>query len=768
MSAQKGTPRALLYGVKDVSPSPVTAVAEVLPQQLPLAPLLTQKGPTHAIVDAVQFASIFGSLSLEPTSKYCNHQTMGLARAFANGGKAMIYRIEPNDAKTSILRLSVELIPNTMPVYARESDGSIRLHPTGHPSAGQPVIEEVGGVPQYTHGYRAVVWLGTDIYQDLTKRPFGAASQVSAYRLGSVTPQGTSIPLGLLHDATGTITDHTPSSVLYPICDLKVSSFGEWGNNIGLRMISPTTDDAQPFDTATALNLRSFLYRFALVERSTRSGSAILKEMIGGGAFSDLTFKQNAVDQQTGISFSMDEVFIDKYQKVNDPNFYPLYGPFGDIHVYHNELNTLLSRITQGETVGGFTLPGEKGFDATALLYGRAAGLEFANVANQHLFNIFSGYDFNGVPYFTYDVDSSVAYGGVSLKGDRTVYASGGSDGLVSDVNGFPDRLQNLRIYDDKCFDLFSTFDTNQVVRFMDIPKYPISTIWDTGFSLETKKAALWPMAVRKDIVTILTPQSIGDYTTVPGNPDPVWVKKPRMTPEQQRSTAAILRAIAQNYPESTVYGTPVCRVGIVGHTGYLLNSTYNDFLPLTIDLWDKVTAYMGASNGLWTDNKRMDRYPNNVVTLFRDVDSSYQNDQAYDSSWDIGLMWVQSSDTRQSFYPAFQTVYTDDTSVLNSLVTVFCVSTIEKTVIESWIRHVGNSDLTDDEFIASVNNYITNRLKGSRFGGRFVFRVDTYFTQQDKELGNRWTTDVHLFTNVMKSVGQFSIVSHRLEELAA
>lgn len=768
MSAQKGTPRALLYGVKDVSPSPITSVAEVLPQQLPLVPLLCQKGPLSAIVDSVQFQTLFGAQTLEPTSKFCNHQTMGLRRAFAQGGMAMIYRIKPTNAKTAMLRVSLELIPNTMPVYARESDGSIRLHPTGQPNAGQPVIEEVGGVPQYTHGYRAVLWLGTDIYQDLTKRDFGKGAPVSAFRLGSVTPQGTSTPLGLLHDATNAIPDHTPSSVLYPLFDLPVSSFGEWGNNIGLRLISPTTDDAQPFDTALGLNLRAFMYRLALVERSTRTGSAIVKEMLGGGIMSDLTFKQNAVDPQTGISYSVDDVFIDKYQKTNDPNFYPVYGPFGDVYVYHDQINALLTRITQGETIAGFTLPGEKGFDQVALAYGRASGLGFADVRNQHLLNIFSGYDFNGVPYYTLDVDSSVAYGGISLKGDRTVYASGGDDGLVSDVNGFPDRLKNLQIYDDQCFDLFTNFDTNPDVRFMDIPKYPISTIWDTGFSLQTKKAALWPMAVRKDIATILAPQSIGDYTTVPGNPDPVWVKKPRLTPDQERSITAILRSTAQNYPESTVYGTPVCRVGIVGHTGYLLNSAYTDFLPITIDLWDKVTAYMGASNGNWTDTKRMDRYPNNVVGLFRDVNSSYQNDQAYDSSWDLGLMWVQSSDTRQSFYPAFQTVYTDDTSTLNSLITVFCVTTIEKVVIESWIRHTGNTDLSDDEFIASVNNYILNRLKGQRFGNRFAFKVDTYFTLQDKTLGNRWTTDVHMYSNTMKSVGQFSIISHRLEELAA
>lgn len=766
MSINKGTPRSVLFGIKDVSPSQQTAAPEQLPQHLPLVPLLTEKGPEFAIVDSVQLAAMHGSISLEPTSKFCNHQTMLASKVIARGNMIAAVRIKPENAKTSMLRISLELIPNTMPVFERENDGGVKLHPIGHPQAGQPVILEIAGEPQYTNGYRAVLWVGTDIYADVTKRGYSDGSVVSAYRLGSFTPPGAGAPLGVLTDPDNVLPDFTPSSVLYPIMDLEASSFGEHGDGYGLRVISPTTDDAQPFDTATALSVRAYLYRLAVTVRNSRGNSAVLKEMLGGGVMSDLTLKQNAVQQSTGFSFSLDEVFIDKYQKTNDPNFNPVYGPFGKVHVYHSELNQLLNRITQGEIVGGFTIPGEKQFDTMAAPFGRVAGVGFTDAANSHLFNIFSGYDYNGVPYFTYDVDNSVAYGGTSLKGDRTVYASGGSDGLEVDSNGFPDRLKNLQIYDDAVKVLFDNFHTNETIRFMDMAKYPISTIWDSGFSLETKKSMLWPMALRKDLFVVQVPQSIADYTTVPGETDPVWVKKPRLTREQQRSVAGILRATAQNYPESTVYGTSVCRVVILGHTGFLLNSTYSDYLPLSVDLADKVANYMGAANGNWVDGRRFDRHPLNVVTTMRDVDSDYQTEQAYDVSWDLGLVWVQSSDRRSCFYPAFQTVYTEDTSVLNSMITVMACCTIEKVVHQAWIRHTGNTDLDDAQFIKSVNEFVLSQLTGARFGARFAFEVDTYFTAQDKLLGNQWTTDVHIYTNVMKSVGKFSIVSHRLDEL--
>jgi len=280
---------------------------------------------------------------------------------------------------------------------------------------------------------------------------------------------------------------------------------------------------------------------------------------------------------------------------------------------------------------------------------------------------------------------------------------------------------------------------------------YPQSVIYDTGFSLETKRKMLTPLGLRKDIAVVLGTQD---------------VSQPQNTAEQESSTAIALRTEARLYPESEVYGTPVCRALVVGHSGHLVNSQYKSLLPLTIQLADMASRFMGAANGQWERDRGFDTAPYNQVSMFKDVNCTYKRQRVYDRDWDSGLVWVQNFDRRSLFFPAFQTVYDDATSVLNSAINMFIVVEIEKVAERTWRQLTGTSKLSREQFIERSNSLIEDATT-ERFDDRVIVVPRTYFTNYDEALGYSWSCDIELYLNNMMTVGTFTVVSRRRSDFA-
>jgi len=284
----------------------------------------------------------------------------------------------------------------------------------------------------------------------------------------------------------------------------------------------------------------------------------------------------------------------------------------------------------------------------------------------------------------------------------------------------------------------------------MDMAKYPITTIWDTGFDLATKKTLLQPMSLRKDILTILSTQDVN--TALNNN-------------NAETSIATALRTAALQYPESEYYGTKTCRAAIIGHGGTLINDTASPLVPMTIDLADKVAAYMGSQNAVMVTGNAFDIYPNNVVTKLRDVNLTYKSGSVRNANWALGLTWVQQFDQRQLFYPAVQTVYDDDTSVLNSLLVAFIVAYCEKVVEQTWKQLTGRTDLTNAQFITQSDALIADAVKG-RFDNRVVIVPNTFFDTNDVARGYSWSCYIYIYANVMKTVGTYTLITRRMEDL--
>ena len=102
----------------------------------------------------------------------------------------------------------------------------------------------------------------------------------------------------------------------------------------------------------------------------------------------------------------------------------------------------------------------------------------------------------------------------------------------------------------------------------------------------------------------------------------------------------------------------------VIGHAGQLLTEYPRPLVPMTFDFAAKVSNFMGAAK--WRDQYAFDLEDRKEVSILQRVNNTWKTPAGYDQSWENNLVYVQYGDRSNLFYPKFQTVYRDDTSVLN------------------------------------------------------------------------------------------------------
>lgn len=757
-------PRTYLLGINDVSERQIPVEQIEIPSHLPYMPFFAEKGPANPQITQLGAAiKHYGSRSFDVTSEYATHQTPFINLAIGNGNPVMLHRIIPPNAKTAMLRLSVEVIETELPSYERNADGSIhytfdaygqRIPKTnGSPIKGYRLVFHTTVepyIPQYTPTLN--VDGGASQAEPMTLATadgaalFGTATPVSAYRQGNVAPSVSSTDVTSLGS-----TDKT--STLYPLFDLLVADPGGYGNRLGLRIQLPSTRSATPIDLASVYVNNSYLYRLGLVERSLADDTLIQLPTKLGELSLDVSFKPGARTDRTGIVLDIAERFINNYKEDTEDYNFP--APFDKLHVYRESF----------ETVSNLLLTSEAMYDSERVGFGSAA------IANKpYLLNLLGGTDEQGIPYFTIDTRHSAVFGGVSVSNDTTLFASLGNDGLPKNADGTFDQLGIYALYDEAVRNIAETFDTNPSIRFKNYAKYPMTAIWDSGFSIDTKKSLLNILSIRKDVNVVLGTHAVMDYTMQanPGDSANPYIRKPTWMPatttEEELSISGMLKTYAALYPESEIYGTPVCRVDIAGLSGRVLNSAYTKRLPLTYEYLNKVTKFMGSPNGRWDSNQAFDQRGNNLVELMTDINITWMDENVADKAWANGLIYVEDYDTKRLFFPAFRTVYNNDTSVLNSSITKWAACLIERVCHMTWRNLTGNAKWSPSRFLDESDREIAAAL-ADVFDDRFIIRPETFYTEADQARGYSWSTNVHIYAPNMKTVGTFSIVSHRLED---
>lgn len=680
MSAIKNAaPYARLLGIKDESGRTVTAEAEALPIHLPHVFIYGERGPLEPqVVFGSSLTKTYGVNSLDYRKKFANHQTVLLNTLNENANQVMVQRLVPTDIKPKArIALCLELLPTKVKLYDRNADGSYKLDTSGNPI-------ETGTT---TDGYKGRWFL------DAVTGTFGA----TATRAGTMTD-----------------TDNN-ESVIYPIIDLEVAHYGSYGNGLGMRLWAPTALSTVAVNEKVVEDQLAQLYRLQFVEKADDNVTNNVKQTLAGEQYVEFSFKEGAIDRFVDMDIHFDTAVIPAYQDLETPGQTPVWGPFGKAYLYQANIETILGLIYTKEKAFG--------------LISQADGAE-------HLINLCSGIDYNGIPHYAYTV-ATTAESGLLMSENTTHYATGADDGTMSDA-AFDLLVRNqMKNYGDLDY------------PFLDDAMYPHTCFYDTGFSIDTKKALLTPLGLRKDVYVVLSTQDISDDQN---------------TIAEESSMAIALRAAARMYPESEIYGTKTCRALVVGHSGYLINSKYKGLLPLTIEIAAKCANYMGASNGQFKPGLGFDMNPYNQITMFRNVNCTFKKAEVRNKDWDNGLVWVQRYDRQSLFIPAVQTVYDDDTSIINSAINMMIAVELQKVSQRVWRDLTGISSLTADQFIERSDRLINERTK-DRFDNRVIIKPETYYTDADTARGYSWSTKIHMYGNNMKTVGTMTVVPHRMED---
>lgn len=515
----------------------------------------------------------------------------------------------------------------------------------------------------------------------------------------------------------GTLTDGATQSNIYPMFELAVSGHGKYGDNVGFRLWAPTVADATPLNDYVVNDTRAYLYRLSFIERADAKSTPVITRGLNGQTYVDFGLKPDMYYEPTAQLFHADSVVIPGYRDTDmTKGTAPEFGPFERFKVYQEHIDTV-----------------------SALLFAAEQSHQDWAEGDQYMVNLLSAYDENGNPYTTFQL-LDVFDGGLSLNDQANLYAVGGADGDLSDA-----------AFDDLVYKQLTNFGT-LYNEFLDIAKFPQSVFYDSGFSVKTKKAIPKIIGARKDVWIALATQD---------------VSQPQNSVDAESSMAIALRAACEMQPEAELYGTSVVRAAIVGHSGYLINSEYKKLVPGTFELAYALAQWAGAANGILKGRYSPDVDPNNKVKLLRDVNCPYKLARVRNKDWDNGLIWAQSYDHLSLFFPGLQTVYKDDTSVLNSLLNMIICVEVQKVCFRVWRRFTGRSNMTNLQYEQASDAEITALTTG-RFDERVTIVPETYHSTRDIQRGYSNSCRVHVYANNMKTVSEFTVVAHRMEELEA
>ncbi len=681
-----GAPMTVFYGTDDKSTRLPIREPEARPTHLPMIWTYAKKGreDVYFVVGGSR-STVFGEESFDLRSKYATHATVLANTLNAAGNLCAIRRVKPHDANgPATLRVSIDVLVKQIPEFERNSDGSYK-----YDQFGQKI--ETGNFITGGHQVKFVV--------ENAAANFGEATQVV----------GDQIDL-----------DTNTQSTRYPLFDLEVDSFGSYGNNLGIRIWSATSNSNSPIDERLVSNHKVYPFRISAVERADSLSTGKTVETQLGEQYLDVVLKPDFINPYNDRDSFIGDVFVKAYQDLRTPGIPPQFGPFGRMKVYSDNIETIVKQFYDAE------VPYADQFS------------DFYGDEDEHFrFNLFGGVSSQGAPYHSYVFNIEDANATV-LTEHSTIYATGGSDGTMNEA-----LFAELVAEDARNF-----ADRNH--HYQNTAKYPISHIYDSGFPLETKYALCSALAIRKDTVVVLSPYDVLGI---------------EMTAADESSLAVALKTRLQMYPESEYFGTSTMRGVVVPRYGEMINTQYRKKLPLTIELAAKAAAYMGASSRLWDSTENFEGAPGNRVTLFTDISNTWTPAHVRNKDWENGLVAVLDYDRSEACFPAYKTVYDNDTSVLNSFVTVSAIAELQKIGEEVWKELSGRSDLTEGQLIKQVEDRY-NAKTTNLFDNRYVITPRAYFTADDRARGYSWTTEVTIYSPTMYTVQKLIVVARRISDI--
>lgn len=388
---------------------------------------------------------------------------------------------------------------------------------------------------------------------------------------------------------------------------------------------------------------------------------------------------------------------------------------------------------------------------------GNAIGVARVDVNLETLQKLHAMVKVNESKPWSYDI---LGRAGMLMAKGMGRYLTGGSDGFTQSAAGYvSSKIHLLDQYDTAIRHYFENMDRGHELG--DIAKNPISVIYDTGFSTKTKLSFRNVLAIREDVAVGLSVYTVADHYKDIDEDDAFQYSGD--LPQADAIAAAVqLRASYSLLPESDVYGTPAMRAFIVMQSGIYAASGYNRRQSIILDIIQKLCRYIGTGDKIWKTVYAFDQSPQNQLEGWSNVNYTYRSQPINDVCWDAGIIWVENKNTSTLFYPSFQTIYPDDTSIYNNILTMFACCYLNKIARLTWAMTTGDNQKGEAEIIEAINDIIIRETYG-KFDNRYQITVDTEFTRADRARGYSWSTFIHLYASTAKTVATYKITANRM-----
>lgn len=695
-------------GVKDNSRVGTVPLLDPAPQHLPKSFIFAQRGDGTAFGGIAELQSFFGAATFDGKKEYMNHQTAFVELFGQNGNAQMVKRVYPSDiGHRANVTISLEVLNTNIANYKRNSDGSIVINP----STEEPVVD------------------------DITPTVPGKKARFLVSKVNSELETGSRLrKAGTLGGGTSTII---------PICDAVANFKGKDYNNSGFifSMISEKNKDTNLVD-----KMKSLLYNLQIVRRADEKSSIVAKENIFGAISSQFTL--NGAEHPF-LGKVLDITNAKKaWENTEDTRYDIVYNEFEDIYFYQDNIDEILESFMENEKEFISSTPQSWNDNETAATiewFDYLSDNETELVENEkYLTNLFTGHSSKGVRYFTLEmisdssdiVDSDTKL--VTFGTNSPIWLAGGTDGTMTEEE-FEDAV---------AIELAKYLNPNSDVQ--DTAINVETHFYDTGFTTKIKDIAPYFSAVRKNTAFHLSTY-IDNY-------------RRKMTVEEEYDMSVYLSIKAAVFPESEYYATKAFRGTINIGSGKARTSSYKHRLPLTYDLASKVSAYMGASDSMWKAGFDFSEGEKNMVESMIDLAPTFIPENLKVMLWDVQVNWAQPANRRQFFWPAVQTIYPYDDSVLNGYTTMATILYLNTIADRTWRKFSGNSrdskEVLRDRIIKFYNEQVADKFDNSVS----AIVPDVVFTEEDEIRGYSWTLNVSIYANVAKTVQTVAIFAYRAE----
>ena len=514
--------------------------------------------------------------------------------------------------------------------------------------------------------------------------------------------------------ATGVLTNiqlNAPLTVagntLYYLLTLEADGIGDLGNNTGVRLWTAGINSTSPADIDVVNDQKSLLFNAQLVYRAPNTTPVITTSLFGE-TFTTFAFKPSAYSYKTNKNLTIQNLVTEWQDDGVAAGTSPTYGPVGKITVHESNLEALLTTLLAAENA--------------------QAGPHYTSM---WMLDFLTGVDSTGDAHYGFQIASTSAV----LTENYTYYLKGGSDGDLTNTT-----------FDTAVISEINNNYQNPAYPLIDAAKYPFSVVYDSGFSIAVKKALFKWTSYRKDVHV-----AVGTHV----------VNQPQLTASEELSIGIDLRTAALLYGESAVWGTPACRIVLMMQSGILLNSSFPLPVSTVFDLAIKRAGYLGAGSGKMKSDLGYDIGGAKVVSTMKNLTNTFLRESVKVQVWLAALNYAQSFDMKTYFFPALQTVYPLQQSVLTGEILMQICCDVEKQSQIVWRLMSGNSDLSDAEFIKESDRLLLELVDG-RYDNRVIISPNTYFTAADVVRGYSWVQDITVYGNVPNTVGVVNVITKR------